>query len=62
MKSFIETQFGYYRLVWIFHARILNRKINHLHERSLRIVYRDSIIISLFATETFRVWLLNYIK
>ena len=33
MKSFIEAQFGYYPLVWMFHGRILNRKINHLHER-----------------------------
>ena len=27
----------------MFHGRVLNRKINHLHERSLRIVYRGSI-------------------
>ena len=33
MKSFIEAQFGYYPLVWMFHGRVLNRKINHLHER-----------------------------
>ena len=43
MKSFIETQFGYCPLVWLFHGRVLNRKINHLHEPSLRIVYKDSI-------------------
>ena len=43
MKSFTEAQFGYYQLVWMFHGRVLNRKINHLHERSLRIVYKDSI-------------------
>ena len=43
MKSFIEAQFGYCPLVWMFHGRVLNRKINHLHERSLRIVYKDSI-------------------
>ena len=43
MKSFIEAQFGYCPLVWMFHGRVLNRKINHLHERSLRIVYRGSI-------------------
>ena len=43
MKSFIEVQFGYCPLVWMFHGRVLNRKINHLHERSLRIVYKDSI-------------------
>ena len=43
MKSFIEAQFGYCPLVWMFHGRVLNRKINHLHEPSLRILYKDSI-------------------
>ena len=43
MKSFIEAQFGYCPLVWMFQGRVLNRKINHLHQRSLKIVYKDSI-------------------
>ena len=43
MKSFIETQFGYCPLVWMFHGRVLNRKINHLQGRPLKIVYKDSI-------------------
>ena len=43
MKYFTETQFGYCQLVWMFHDWVLNRKTNHLHERSLQIVYRDSI-------------------
>ena len=43
MKSFIEAQFGYCPLVWMFHGRVPNRKINHLHVRSLRIVYKNSI-------------------
>ena len=43
MKSFIEGQFGYCLLVWMFHGRVLNRKIDHLHECLLRVVYRDSI-------------------
>ena len=42
MKSFIEAHFGYCQLIWMFHARELNRKINHIHERALRIVYRDN--------------------
>ena len=41
MKSFVEAKFGYCPLVWMFHGREINRKINHIHERSLRIVYRD---------------------
>ena len=43
MKSFIKSQFGYFPLVWMFDGRVLNRIINHLYERSLRIVYKDSM-------------------
>ena len=43
MKAFIESQFGYCPLIWMFHSRGVNNKINHLHERSLRIVYKDNI-------------------
>ena len=41
LKSFVEAHFGYCPLVWMFHGREINRKINHIPERSLRIVYRD---------------------
>ena len=41
MKLFVEAQYGYCPLAWIFHGRKLNRKIDHIHERSLRIVYKD---------------------
>ena len=40
-KSFILSQFGYCPLVWMFHSRKLNGRINRLHERALRIVYND---------------------
>ena len=40
-KAFIESQFAYCPLVWFFHDRELNAKINKLHERSLRLVYED---------------------
>ena len=43
MKEFIESQFSYCPLIWIFHSRGVNNKINRLHERSLRIVYKDNI-------------------
>ena len=43
MKTFIESQFDYCPLVWMFHGRIANKKISHLHERALRIVYKDYI-------------------
>ena len=41
MKSFVEAQFGYCPLVWLFNGREINRKINLIHERSLRIVCRN---------------------
>ena len=41
LKTFIESQFGYCPLIWMFHSRRENNEINHLHERSLRIVYKD---------------------
>ena len=41
INAFVESQFNYCRLVWMFHSRKLNNKINKLQERSLRIIYRD---------------------
>ena len=41
MKSFIESQFGYCPLIWMFRSRGLNNKINRIHERPLRITYND---------------------
>ena len=41
MNAFIFSQFGYCPLVWMFHSRKLNNRINNIHERALRIVYRD---------------------
>ena len=41
MKAFVTSQFSYCPLVWMFHSRSLNNKINRLHERALRLVYRD---------------------
>ena len=41
MKSFISSQFGYCPMIWMNHSRALNNKINRIHERALRLVYRD---------------------
>ena len=41
MKAFIESQFGYCTLVWMFCGRQTNA--NHIHERALRAVYYDEI-------------------
>ena len=43
MKSFVSSQFGYCPLVWMFHSRKLNNRINRIHERTLRIVYKDEV-------------------
>ena len=40
MTTFIESQLSYCSLVWMFHDRIVNKKINHLHERALLIFYK----------------------
>ena len=42
MSSFFESQFSYCPLIWMFHNRTTNEKINKLHERSLRILYKDN--------------------
>ena len=41
LKTFILSHFGYCPLVWMFHSRTLNCRINKLHERALRITYKD---------------------
>ena len=41
MKLFIESQFRYCPLLWMFHRRGLNSKINPIDERALGITYND---------------------
>ena len=41
MKAFVESQFGYCPLMWMFHSRGRNNKINRIRERALRITYED---------------------
>ena len=43
MKAFIESQFSYCPLIWMFDSRTLNNRINRIHERALRIAYRDYV-------------------
>ena len=42
MKTSILSQFNYCPLLWMFHNRTLNNKINRLHEKALRIVYTNA--------------------
>ena len=49
MKAFVISQaflrafvmFNYCPLVWMFHSRKLNHRINIKHERALRVTYQD---------------------
>ena len=41
MRAFIENEFNYCPLTWMFHNRTLNNKINKLHERALHLTYKD---------------------
>ena len=43
MKAFITSQFSYCSLIWMFHSRNLNNKINQIHERALRLVYLNDL-------------------
>ena len=45
MKTFVEFQFGYCTLIWMFRSREANSKTNHLQERSLKVVYDDYITL-----------------
>ena len=41
LKTFIESQFSFCPLIWMFCSRNMNNKINRIHERALRLVYED---------------------
>ena len=41
MRAFVTSQFSFCPLVWMFHSRTLNNKIDKLHERALRVVYKN---------------------
>ena len=42
MRAFITSQFQHCPLIWMFHSRQLNQKINKIQERALRITYKDT--------------------
>ena len=41
MRAFILSHFSYCPLVWMFCDRTINQRINHIHERALRIAQKD---------------------
>ena len=42
MNSFINGQLSCCPLIWMHHDRILKATVNKIHERALRIVYKDT--------------------
>ena len=47
MNAFITSQFSYCPLVWMSHSRAMNNRINKIHEKALRLVYKDKTNLSL---------------
>ena len=39
VNSFIISQFSYCPLIWMFHNRKMERSMNKIHERALRLIY-----------------------
>ena len=72
MSSSITSQFNYCPLVWLIHNIKLNKEINKVHERALRIVYCDhktkfSELLNIdksviYIKETCNIYLLKSIK
>ena len=42
LKAFVESQFEYCPFAGMIHIGKVNSKINHIHGRTLRIVYKDN--------------------
>ena len=42
LKAFVESQFEYCPFAGMIHIGKVNSKINHIHARTLRIVYKDN--------------------
>ena len=41
MQAFILSYCSYSPLIWMFYDRTLSHRINHIHERALRVAYTD---------------------
>ena len=65
LNAFITSQFSYAPVVWMFHSRKLNNRINRIHERAIRLVYKDytsSFDELLFKDNYFRIHHLQKLK
>ena len=41
LNSFIKSQFSYCPLIWMFKSKGLNKKINRIHKKSLRLILKN---------------------
>ena len=41
MEAFVISQFNYCPLIWMFHNRALNNRINKIDEGALQLVYQN---------------------
>ena len=46
IKALVISQLNYRLLIWMFQNRALNKKINEIHERALRLVYQNKNYLS----------------
>ena len=46
MNDFITSQFSYCPRVWMFQSRSLSNRINKIHERALKLVYKNETFFS----------------
>ena len=42
MKTFVSSHFSYFPLIWMFHSRKPEHRINRIHKRTLKLAYQDS--------------------
>ena len=40
-NAVIMSQFSYCPLIWMFHGRAMEHRINRIHERTLRLIYSN---------------------
>ena len=41
MKAFVSSQFSYCPLIWMFHSRKMEHRMNSIHKTALKLVYQD---------------------
>ena len=41
VNLFITSHFSHYPLVWMFHCRRINNRIDHIDERALKVIFQD---------------------